>query len=132
MANPINTTNLTVSEEIYDRLKKLKEHNGWTFNEVILKLCELELQYNYTDKTINYELYHQDRIYPFRVIFKKENIVIEYYNGAEYSNKINTWGLDDKVAKRFFEFVNEECSRCILYNMPIGLMFEEFDIYKVG
>ena len=132
MANPINTTNLSVSEETYNRLKKIKEINGWTFNEVISQLCELELQHNYIDKIISYELYYNDIIYPFRVTFKKENMVIEYYNGETYSDKIKTWGLDDKIAKAFYEFINIECSRCMLYYMPVGLIFKEFDIYKVG
>ncbi len=109
MANPINTTNLSVSEETYNRLKKIKEINGWTFNEVISQLCELEIQHNYIDKIISYELYYNDRIYPFRVTFKKENMVVEYYNGKGYSDKIKTWGLDDKIAKAFFEFINGEC-----------------------
>ena len=59
-------------------------------------------------------------------------MVMEYYNGETYSDKIKTWGLDDKIAKAFYEFINMECSRCILYSMPVGLIFKEFDIYKVG
>ncbi len=131
MPNPRNTTNLTVSEETYNRLKNIKELKGWTFNQIIEKLCELELQYNYIELVEDYELYYQDKIYPFRVTFKKENMIIEYYDGLKFTKRISNWGLPSKIINKFYEFLNEECSRCVLLHIPIGLMFEEFDIYKI-
>lgn len=132
MANPANTTNLTVSEETYNRLKKIKQIKGWTFNQLIDTLCELELQNNYVDQIINYELLAFNKIYPFRITFKKDNMLIEYRTPTGYSLKISDWGVKKSIERKFFEFINEECARCIFQNMPMGLMFEEFDIYKIG
>ena len=132
MANPLNTTNLTVSEETYNRLKKIKEKKDWTYNQVIDNLCELELQYNYIEQIINYELLAFDKIYPFRITFKKDNMIIEYGTPNGYSLKISDWNIKKSIRNTFFEFIKEECARCIFLNMPMGIMFEEFDIYKIG
>lgn len=131
MANPLNTTNLMVSEETYNRLKHIKEVKGWTFNQVVDKLCELELQYNYIEQIMNYELFIDDNIFKFRIIFKKETMIFEYYDGERFTQKISEWGIDKKTQRQFFEFIKEDCARCIFLNMPIGIIFKEFDIYKV-
>lgn len=134
MANPRNTTNLTLPLDTYTRLKKIKEKHNWSYNEVVDVLCELEFKNNYIERIYNYELFVQDDIFKFRITFRKDDMVVEYYNEERgtFSDKIKTWGLPKKVEDVFFEFIREEGCRCILINLPVGLIFEGFDIYKVG
>ena len=131
MANPINQTNTTVPIETYNLLKEIKEKQGCTFDEVLNQLCEMEFQNNYVQQIINYELYYQDEVFPFRIIFKKDSFTIEYLTNNGYVTQINKWGLDKKIVSIFFEFIKEECARCVFLNMPLGLMFQEFDVYKI-
>lgn len=131
MANAPNTTNITLSEDTYNRLKILKEKHNLTFTEMVDWLCELEFQHNYVSRVQDYELVYQDKIFQFRITFKKNNIVFEYFTENSITTKINEWGLPNRLTSQFIEFINEGCSRCIFENMPIGLIFKEFDIYKL-
>ena len=97
MANPLNSTNLTLDEEDYNRLKQIKLLNGWTFNETLDKLCELEFQNNYIMKICEYSLVTEQESRLFRVTFKKDNMVVEYYHPDRgYKNKIGN------CMRRFF------------------------------
>lgn len=131
MANPINQTNTTVPIETYNMLRKIKEKQGCTFDDVLDQLCELEFQNNYVQQIINYELYYNDMVYPFRIIFKKDSFTIEYSTNDGYTTQISKWGLDKRITALFFEFIKEECARCVFLNMPVGLMFQDFDVYKI-
>lgn len=131
MANPTNSTNTTVTEETYNTLKKIKEQTGWTFSEILDKLCELEMQHNYVENIVKYDLVYQDKVFRFEITFKKNNFTIEYFNSNGENTTINKWGLDKKIVSEFYEFINEDCARCMFQNMPIGLIFKEFDIYKI-
>ena len=132
MANPTNSTNTTVPIETYNTLKKIKEKTGMTFSEILDQLCELEFQNNYVQQTSSYELLYHDKVYPFEIIFKKNDFIINYITPSGKTSHINKWGLDKKVTAEFFEFINEECARCVFQNIPFGLMFRDFDIYKLG
>lgn len=132
MVNPTNQTNTTVPIETYNMLKKIKEKYNLTFDDVLDQMCELEFQHNYVQQIQNYELYYNDNIYPFRIIFKKDSFTVEYKTmNGDYIAQINKWGLDKKIVSVFFEFIKEECARCVFLNVPVGLMFKEFDVYKV-
>ena len=78
MPNPANQTNTTIPEEIYNILKEIKEKKQCTFDEVLNQLCELDFQYNYIEKTQDYDLYYNDNIFSFRIVFKKEDILFIY------------------------------------------------------
>ena len=133
MVNPANQTNTTVPLETYNILKQIKEKQNCTFDEVLDQLCELEFKYNYVEKVQKYELYYNDVVFPFEITFKKENMVIMYETPLRKSSaKISEWGVPDDIRKEFYTFINEEYARCILENMPVGLMFKKFDIYKIS
>lgn len=132
MPNPINSTNLTLSEEDYNRLKKIKLVNDWSFNETIDKLCELEFQHNYIQQVYEYSLVTENTSRLFRVTFKKDNMVVEYYNpNRGYDIKIANWELDKKTEKKFFEFIHEDYARCLLEHLPVSIEFEDFIIVKI-
>lgn len=131
MANPTNQTNTTVPIETYEVLKKIKQKHNCTFDDVLDQMCEMELQRNYVQQVIDYELYYSDKIYPFRITFKKDSFLIDFFNENGRTTQINKWGLDKKIVSAFFEFIKEDCARCIFLNMPLGIMFKDFDIYKV-
>ena len=132
MANPPNTTNLTVRESTYNRLAKIRETHNYTFNQVINQLCEKELQTNYISKVTEYELITETTTRQFKVTFRKENILIEYYTPQGFSTKIEDWKLDKKTTNKFYEFTRTEYARCMLENMPISIEFEDFIIHKIG
>jgi hypothetical protein len=131
MANPLNSTNLTLSIDTYNRLKRIKEHNNWSFNQTLDKLCELEFQNNYVETIKEYVLITANTSRLFRVTFKKENIIVEYYTPDGYSNKIKDWNLDKRTTNKFFEFIREDYARCMLENLPIALEFKDFIIQKI-
>lgn len=133
MANPLNSTNLTLTEETYNRLKNLKNSKGWTFNETVDKLCELEFKNNYIETVIEYSLITETTSRLFKITFKKENMVIEYYNPEKggYDLKIKNWGLNSKISKLFYEFINEDYARCMLEHIPRGIVFDDFIIQKI-
>lgn len=132
MVNPLNSSNLTLDSETYYRLKNLKTTHGWTFNQAIDKLCEMEFQNNYIEQVVEYSLITHDTSRLFRVTFKKENIIIEYYNNKRgYNKKIDNWELNKKVAKSFFEFINSEYARCMLENLPVSIEFKDFIIQRI-
>lgn len=137
MANPTNQTNTTIPIETYNILKEIKEKKGCTFDELLDQLCELEFQYNYVQQEQDFELYcrdehnYLDKIFYFKIVFKKNNMDFIYKTPTgKKSKKISEWGLPDNVRKEFFTFIKEPCARCIFENLPLGLVFEEFDVYK--
>ena len=133
MPNPANQTNTTIPEEIYNILKEIKEKKQCTFDEVLNQLCELDFQYNYIEKTQDYDLYYNDNIFSFRIVFKKEDILFIYKTPTgDESYSISEWVLPDNVRKNFYTFIKEDYARSLLENMPLGLVFKDFDIYKVG
>lgn len=131
MPNPINQTNTTIPLETYNILKEIKEKKDCTFDEILNQLCELDFQHNYIQKVQNYDLYYQDSIFSFIVTFKKENMDLTYVTPTGSKSKsISEWGVPDKVRKDFYTFIKEPFARCILENLPLGLVFKDFDIYK--
>ena len=131
MPNPMNSTNLTLSTESYNRLKRVKEANNWSFNQTLDKLCELEFQNNYIEKISEFVLITPTTSRLFRVTFKKENMVIEYYTPEGYTDKIKEWELDKKITNKFFEFIREDYARCMLEHLPVSLEFKGFIIQKL-
>ena len=134
MPNPRNSTNLTLSEETYNRLRHLKETRGWSFNQTVEALCDLELKNNYINKVSEFSLITETTSRLFRVQFKKDNMVIEYYNpNTGYDRKIKNWDLDDtKVVNAFFEFIGEPYARCMLEHLPLAIEFELFVIQRIS
>ena len=133
MVNPTNQTNTTIPIDIYNILKQIKEKQNCTFDDVLDQLCELEFKYNYIERVQSYELYYNDIGFQFEITFKKENMVIMYKTPSKtVSAKISEWGVPDDIRKEFYTFITEEYARCILENMPIGLIFKKFDIYKLS
>ncbi|MBQ3407954.1 MAG: hypothetical protein IJH12_01965 [Clostridia bacterium] len=132
MPNPINQTNTTVPIKTYNILKQIKEKQNCTFDEVLEQLIELELKNNYVTKTIDYELVYNGEVFQFQINFKKDSFIIKYLIDDKFTTRINDWGLDKRITSIFYEFINENCARCIFLNMPFGLIFEEFDIYKIN
>ena len=132
MRKPINNANITLPLETHQRLTKIRDHNGWTYTRVIDKLCELEFRNNAIHYVVNYELLAYDKIFKFRVTFRADTFHIEYERNGQYTDNINEWGLNARIKNIFYEFIKKDCARCMLLYMPMGIMFEEFDIYRIG
>lgn len=132
MPFPMNSINVTMQEELYNRLKKIKEVNNWTFNETIDNLCELEFKNNYITHVQEYMVITEKTERLFKVTFKKENMFIEYYIPQKgFSLKINEWGLDRRVINKFNKFIREDYARCMLEHLPLSIEFEDFIIQKI-
>ena len=132
MPNPPNMTNLSVNKELYSRLEKLKLIKECSFNQLIDDLCELEFENNYIINVIEYSLITEHTSRLFRITFKKENMVIEYYHPKHgYNNKIDNWELDKKTTDKFYEFIREDYARCLLEHIPVSIEFKDFIISKI-
>ena len=113
MSNPVNTTNLSVSEELYTRLNEIKSRKNWTFDELIGNLCELEFKNNYIEKINEYEYITEHSNAIFRTTFKKNSFVIEYLTSDGFSLKINDWNIPNSDKQVFLRFINQDFTRCI-------------------
>lgn len=127
MTNSEKTITFKLPETTYDRLTAIKNHLGVTYSEVIEKLVELELQNNYIYKIRNYEFITEHSESQFRVIFKKENTIIEYFTrDRSYVKNINQWDCPDK--NLFKKFLEGPDSLTLLESMGIAAEFDEFII----
>ena len=131
MTNPRNTTNLSMSEDLYNRLNKIKTEKNWTFDTLIRNLCELEMKNNYIENMSSYNFVTSNSDGVFRAIFKKNTFSIEYLTTDGYSNDINEWDISNSDKKIFLKFIHKECARCILENLEMVVGFNKFDIYKM-
>ena len=129
MSNPRNTTNLTISEDLYNRINEIRTTKEWTFNEVIKNLCELEQKNNYiiTMKEYSFATDNSDAI--FRAIFKKNTFTIEYLTDDGYSKKIDEWNITQSDKQTFLKFIHQDYARCMLENIEVAVGFKKFDIY---
>lgn len=133
MVNPTNQTNTTIPEETYNILKHIKEKQKCTFDEVLDQLCNLDIQYNYIERVQEYDLCYNDEVHSFKVTFKKENMVFDYITKEKkLTSSISEWGIKDNIRKQFYTFIKEDYARCMLENIDVGLLFKDFDIYKVN
>ena len=67
----------------------------------------------------------------FKVTFKKESMIFEYFNGIKYSNNIKELDVDEKTIKVFNEFLHKDYARVMLENVDVALFFEDFVIEKI-
>jgi len=141
MRKPSNNSNITVTEKTHSRLKRIRDRNGWTYTETINQLCELYFRDNKVEFIVNYELHSPEvmdnRLYdmgfPFKVIFSSDSFVIEYIKeDKSVTYDINEWGVSDSVKNSFYEFIKKDCARCLLLHIPVGLLFDDFEVYKVS
>lgn len=139
MRKPSNNSNITVTAKTHERLKRIRDHNGWTYTETINRLCELYFRDNKVEFIVNYELHFQEvknnqlfeKIYPFKVIFNNDSFVVEYTKeDRNVTYNINEWGISESIKNTFYEFIKKDCARCLLLHMPMGLLFDSFEVYK--
>lgn len=128
MSNPINTLNLRISEELYNRMNEIKTTKKWTFDTLIRNLCDLEMQHNYIDKIIEYGFSTENGDGVFKVTFKKNNFTIEYLTNNGYTNKIKEWNMSSADRTLFLKFIHNDCARCILENLEVAIDYRKFSI----
>lgn len=131
MANPINNVQVALHNHTYDRLLQLKQKKGCTFDELVNELIEYDMQTNYITRVQEYCLVTPDKETFFKVTFKKESMIFEYFDGIKYSNNIRDLDVDEKTIIAFNEFIHKDYSRVMLENVDVALVFEDFVIEKI-
>lgn len=128
MTNSEKTITFTVPEDTYKRLTTIKNHLNCTYSEVVEKLVELELKNNYIYKIREYEFITEHVESRFRIIFRKEDKIIEYINsnGSSVRN-YKSWDCEDKRLFKKFLSSNPN-SLDLLENMGVAMEFDRFII----
>lgn len=128
MTNSEKTITFKLSEETYDRLTAIKNHLNITYSEVIEKLVELELQNNYIYKIREYEFITRKSEGIFRIIFRKQDHIIEYLTSDKsFVRNINSWSCEDK--NLFKKFLAGPDSFTLLENLGVSIEYEDFIIF---
>ena len=128
MSNSEKTTTFTVSQETYNRLTIIKNHCGCTYSEVIEKLVEAELKNNYIRNIRDYEFITQNSESYFRILFKRDENLIEYLSNEGFVKNINKWIIPDKDKSLFRKFLANPNSMTLLENMGNAMEFDKFII----
>lgn len=131
MANPINNVQVALHNHTYDRLLQLKQKKGCTFDELVNELIEYDMQTNYITRVQEYCLVTPDKETFFKVTFKKESMVFEYFDRIKYSNNIKDLDVDENTIIVFNEFIHKDYARVMLENVDVALVFEDFVIEKI-
>lgn len=131
MANSINNVQVALHNHTYDRLLQLKQKKGRTFDELVNELIEYDMQTNYITRVQEYCLVTPDKETFFKVTFKKESMIFEFFNGIKYSNDIRDLDVDIRTIKVFNEFIHKDYARVMLENVDVALVFEDFVIEKI-
>ena len=131
MANSAKTTTMKVSEEIYNRLTKIKNELGITYTEAIEKLIEKEKKENYVRQIIDYIFLTENNDYPFRIIYKKHENIVEFNVNGRYTSDKNDWVMSARDKALFSKFINKEKSYNLLENMGNSMEFNKFVILKM-
>ena len=130
MANSNKTTTMKVSEELYDKLTKIKNSLGITYGELVDKLIELELKENFIIEIGDYEFLTDNGSYYFRVLFKNHENIIEYQNGKHYIRDRTKWEIPPEDKTLFTKFINRKESFDMLKNMGNLINYDNFGIIK--
>ena len=131
MANPINNVQVALHNHTYDKLLQLKQKKGYTFDELVNELIEYDMQTNYITRVQEYCLVTPDKETFFKVTFKKESMIFEYFDGIKYCNDIRKLDVDLKTIIAFNEFIHKDYARVMLENVDVALVFEDFVIEKI-
>lgn len=131
MANSINNVQVALHNHTYDRLLQLKQKKGRTFDELVNELIEYDMQTNYITRVQEYCLVTPDKETFFKVTFKKELMIFEFFNGIKYSNDIRDLDVGIMTIKVFNEFIHKDYARVMLENVDVALVFEDFVIEKI-
>ena len=131
MANSINNVQVALHNHTYDRLLQLKQKKDYTFDELVNELIECDMQTNYITRVQEYCLVTPDKETFFKVTFKKESMVFEFFDGIKYSNNIKELDVDIRTIKVFNEFIHKDYARVMLENVDVALVFEDFVIEKI-
>ena len=131
MANSINNVQVALHNHTYDRLLQLKQKKGCTFDELVNELIEYDMQTNYITRVQEYCLVTPDKETFFKVTFKKESMIFEFFNGIKYNNNIKYLDVDVKTIKVLNEFIHKDYARVMLENVDVALVFEDFVIEKI-
>lgn len=132
MANPINNVQVALHNNTYDRLLQLKQKKGCTFDELVNELIEYDMQTNYITRVQEYCLVTPDKETFFKVTFKKESMIFEFFDGIKYRNNIKYLDVvDEKTIIAFNEFLHKDYARVMLENVDVALVFEDFVIEKI-
>ena len=89
------------------------------------------MQTNYITRVQEYCLVTPDKETFFKVTFKKESMIFEYFDGIKYCNNIRDLDVDEKTIIAFNEFIHKDYARVMLENVDVALVFEDFVIEKI-
>lgn len=131
MASSINNVHVALHNHTYDRLLQLKQMKGCTFDELVNELIEYDMQTNYITRVQEYCLVTPDKETFFKVTFKKESMIFEYFDGIKYGINIKELDVDEKIIIAFNEFLHKDYARVMLENVDVALVFEDFVIEKI-
>lgn len=133
--NPKNRHTLTLSQSTYDKLVALKGRD-LSFEDVVRKLVDMDLKYNSTSETIEYEFLTETNAKVFKVTFEGNNRIVEYWGRNKFSNKITAWDnyppISDEDKDLFIKFITQEKSFRLLKDMDQAIEFKEFLVRKIG
>ena len=131
MASSINNVHVALHNHTYDRLLQLKQKKGCTFDELVKELIEYDMQTNYITRVQEYCLVTPNKETFFKVTFKKESMIFEFFDGIKYCNDIRKLDVDLNTIKVFNEFLHKDYARVMLENVDVALVFEDFVIEKI-
>lgn len=137
MPNSPHLQGMTLPLSTYNKLYELRKNKGFTsWNEVVLKLIEMDQKYNRLEKTIEYEFITLTNSKVFRVTFGSSKPLVEYYNPKGWDTHISAWDNYPKISKEdkdlFITFIVNSNSFVELQNIGLSIDKGDFIIRKVG
>ena len=140
------TKYIKISKETHAKLSELKKNDTDTFNNVVSRLVDLELEFNPPGDIIyEYEYEFQDGKFRngrpkystrlFRVIFGDEVKIEYHYRNGEFQKDIKAWNglgvMPEEAMNNFIKFIIKESSMYILFEMGGELMTDNIWIKRV-
>lgn len=131
------SVNITV--ETHKKLVALKQSKSETFNDVLVKLLDLEDKYNPRDDIIyEYEYIFEGGSRTFLVMFGTNNVKIKYYSQREhrFESNIRAWNskasVPSDILDLFISFIVKDSNLYVLYEMEEELIINGVHIRRVG
>ena len=131
MSNSERTITYKLPDELYDRLTTIKDKYNCTYSEVISKLVTMEQKNNIIYEVGDYEYITENGEYPFRILFKTDENIIEFLTNKGYCKDKKYWDIPARDKSMFSKFINKPETFEMLRNMGIALEYPNFIILKL-
>lgn len=139
------TKYINISKETHAKLSELKKGKNDTFNNVVSRLVELELEFNPQNIIYEYEYEFRDGNFRngkpkfstrlFRVIFGDEVTIEYHYRNNEFRKDIKAWNglgqMPEEAMNNFIKFIIKESSIYLLFEMDKELMINNVWIKRL-